>query len=175
MDNPIEKKPRLTADQVKEVLANLSPVESARLRLLAQMRERFTHIPADDLIQTAFERLLSGVRRFPADTPAVRVIDRAMQSIGNSNVYEHDPLVDAEPFDADVVDGEPVMVNVPERNLEAQQELDALYCEDPVAAEVLSARVLGMSPAETQSELKIDATTYATTLRRFARRAAARK
>ena len=50
------------------------------------------------------------------------------------------------------------------------QEIETLFAEDAVGLAVLEAAARGDSAAEVQAQLGLDATTYASTLRRIRRR-----
>lgn len=102
------------------------------------------------------------------------VVASSMKSIVSSQKGSDllDPLCQA--GDLSLVP-EPSVVNVPEAGCAAQNQLDKvfkLFSNDPMAADVLAAKAIGMNPAEAQAALEIDAKTYATTLRRIARRLA---
>ena len=175
MNMPIEKSGAvLTKAQVRTAIDSLTQAGWVRLSAIARGRSRVCKIPPEDLLQTALERLLSGQRTCPCDEPIEKVIVSSIWSIASSQKKSNkvDPLFNADDLE---LASEPETINEPEAACLAQKQLEevfALFANDPLAKDVLTAKALGMAPAETKALLDIDATTYDSTLKRIARRLA---
>ena len=76
----------LSAAEVAAAIRDLPEAGWHRLRKIARFRSRICPMEADDLLQTAFTRALSGERRCPAHVDVIRFLDEAMRSIASDSV-----------------------------------------------------------------------------------------
>ena len=134
-----------------------------------------------ELLHDAIERLLDGRRQWPRNVPLVVFLRETMRSIASDHWRRLDrPVVVAESeMSADgEADGGLVANAVdetaqPERRASAEEtirRIEDAFEGDGQALRVLAAMASGQSPRETQQEIGIDETRYASTLRRIRRR-----
>ena len=171
-----------TRKECAEALRRLSDEDYERLEKLARLRVIGLHaVEWRELLHDAIERLLDGRRQWPRNVPLVVFLRETMRSIASNHWRRLDgPVVVAESeMGADgETDGGPVANAVdetaqPERRASAEEtirRIEEAFEGDGEALRVLAAMASGQSPRETQQEIGIDATRYASTLRRIRRR-----
>jgi len=166
----------LSAEAVADALGALDFDAWARLSVASKVRARVCTMPPEDLLREAITRLRSGRRACPPDVPLIVVIDQVMRSIADAALRSREPLEQNAGYesldDLDVADERTLDPETACLARQVLQQIKDILADDPMAQEVFAAKTLGMSPADTQQELKISAKEYATTLRRIARRLA---
>lgn len=160
-------------------MEQLSPADSARLAQLARLRSLgAVGLEWQDLLHEAFIRVLDGRRRWPRDVPFVAFMAQSMRSIASetrqADMVEFGTLKEHESLDDHGITRMLDRTDItPEREMAGRQmllEIEELFAEDVLGLAVLEALARGDSAGEVQAQLGLDATTYASTLRRIRRR-----
>ena len=165
-----------------EALRALTARDLRQLDDLARVRATgLEPLEGGDLLNEAIARLLDGSRRWPRKVPLVVFLRETMRSIASSYWKRSDKLKEvpesAVPTHAEtgdgVVDAAPDVSMEPEARTSASETLariETLFSGDEDAMTLITGLANGMSPAEIQTEARMDATRYATTRRRIRRR-----
>lgn len=160
-------------------MGRLSTADSARLAQLARLRcLGAVGLEWQDLLHEAFIRVLDGRRRWPRDVPFVAFMAQSMRSIATetrqADMVEFGTLGEHESGDEHGSANALARTDItPERQIAGRQmllKIEALFAEDAIGLAVLAASARGDSADEVQVQLGLDATTYASTLRRIRRR-----
>ncbi len=161
----------LTLSEVRGALNRLRAPEIVRLSLLAQHWARgLRRHDQDDMMNEAFDRVLSGRRPWPSDVPLPAFLSGVMRSIASQWRREdwREPLLERD--EQDTPDGT-------EHDLTAGHEFNDLLfrmrqvlADDPEASGVLNHVLDDTDRAEAQSALSLDATSYDTARRRMVRK-----
>ena len=171
-----------TREECAEALRQLSDEDYERLEKIARLRVIGLHaVEWRELLHDAIARLLDGRRQWPRNVPLVVFLRETMRSIASDHWRRLDgPVVVAESeMGADgEAEGGPVASAVdemaqPERRASAEEtmgQIENAFEGDGEALRVLAAMASGRSPRETQHEIGMDETRYASTLRRIRRR-----
>ena len=171
-----------TREECIEALKALTPRDLQRLNDLARVRATgLEPLEGSDLLQEAIARLLDGSRRWPRKVSLVVFLLQTMRSIANSHWkrLEKSKEVAESTVLSDAVTGDGIVEAAPDVSMEPQARtlasetlarIEGLFSGDEDAMTLISERAKGKSPAEIQTEACMDATRYATTLRRIRRR-----
>lgn len=73
----------LSVDEVREAIRQLGTGDAAKIRQVARWFERRCGMPADDLMQEAFVRMMGGRRRVPRGPDFVAVVLQVIRSIAS--------------------------------------------------------------------------------------------
>lgn len=76
----------LSVDEVREAILQLGKGDAAKIRQAARWFERRCGMPADDLMQEAFVRMLGGSRRVPREPNFVAVVLQVIRSIASGEM-----------------------------------------------------------------------------------------
>lgn len=76
----------LSADEVRETIRQLGKGDAAKIRQAARWFERRCGMPADDLMQEAFVRMVGGSRRVPRGPDFVAVVLQVVRSIASGEL-----------------------------------------------------------------------------------------
>lgn len=76
----------LSVDEVREMIRQLNPVDATKISKTARWFSLRCHIPAEDLRQEAFKRLLSGSRQVRRRVEFVRELSGAIKSIASAEI-----------------------------------------------------------------------------------------
>lgn len=172
---------------VEEVTAALTALPSVELIRLERMANSWVlglpHYQGQDLLQTAFERLVSGSRRWPRGVGFMPFMNQVVRSIFNQYWEAREGAVVvslaselAADSDHDTVVFEELAVdltNRPDEEVSASQlleEIDVLFREDEQAREVLLWQAEGYGKKEIQRDLDLSDTEYDTVTKRIRRR-----
>ena len=172
-----------TRKQCAEALCRLSDEDYERLEKIARLRVIGLHaVEWRELLHDAIERLLDGRRQWPRNVPLVVFLRETMRSIAS----DHWRRLERPAVVAGVGDGcgrrsgrwtrsRPPWTRRRSRNgalppRETIRRIEDAFEGDGEALRVLAAMASGQSPRETQEEIGIDETRYASTLRRIRRR-----
>ena len=171
----------VASDEVAATLAALTRADRARLAQIARMRcLGVVGLEWTDLLNEAFVRMLDGRRRWPRSVPLVAFIAQTMRSIASES--RSDDLLEYGAIEAESMSGvegdAPLRALAhtditPEREVAAQKALeaiDALFADDATGHAVLGGLAEGETASELGARLQLDATQYASTLRRIRRR-----
>jgi len=169
-----------TPDEVAETLGALSPVEIARLNMIARIRAR--HAPSlewRELLHDAIDKALSGSRKWPRHLPFLVFMRETMRSQASEHRRKATfGLVTTEADLAARTDGESVIGQAPsrapsqERDVFARQALNhvlSLFAGDAAVLAVLDGLGKGLDPVEVQKNACITATQYASAQKRIRR------
>ena len=181
-----ESEERLTKAEVAAVLAAFQPADWQRAKIIATtFCAGLTGWAADDLLQEAMVKLLSGARVWPCGIHPLVVLKTVMHSIA-SNVRKHNELspIDAnvvvDPFEVDVDDKTPVahgtLTVTPEDETSGKQQIAALYASlrgDEDLELLVVEWADGIRGAEAREELGWDEKKYDAVRKRLLRRLAA--
>jgi DNA-directed RNA polymerase specialized sigma24 family protein len=165
-----EERAHLSPSEVRRALDRLRPAEILRLSLLAQhWAAGLRQYDADDLLNEAFDRVLSGRRPWPSEVPTPAFFNGVMRSIASQ--WRHgggrETLIE---------DGEEGATEKIEGGLDPDHELNDLLCRmrmsldsDAQALGVFEHILVDSDREEAQTALGIDATGYDTARRRMIR------
>jgi hypothetical protein len=134
---------RLSLCQVERVLASLSDGEMIALMKIARLYARKTPYDKEDLIQEAFARVLSGRRAWTKGTGAVLFLGGVIRSIAWE--WKSEGPLDATPS---------TDLKMEERNAHAAidaTKVVALFDDDPVARNMVTAMMDGARGEELQA------------------------
>ncbi|MDC8759535.1 RNA polymerase sigma factor [Janthinobacterium fluminis] len=181
-----ESEERLTKAEVEAALAAFQAADWQRAKIIATIFcAGLTGWAADDLLQEAMFKLLSGTRVWPRHIHPLVVLKTVMHSIA-SNARKRNELspIDAnvvvDPFEVDVDDKTPAahgtVTVTPEDDTSSKQQIAALYAalggdEDLELLVLIWAD--GMRGAEAREELGWDEKKYDAVRKRLLRRLAA--
>jgi hypothetical protein len=160
----------LTAGEVRRIINRLRGPEILRLAALARtwamgLRQH----DADDLLNEALERVLSGQRPWPSQVPLQTFLSQVMRSIASQWRREdrREPLME---------DEREIALEEESHNPTVAYERDDLVCRmrralcaDPTALGVFDYILADSDRTEAQAALGIDATQYDTARRRMVR------
>lgn len=165
-----EQSTHLTPDEIRRVLARLRPPDIVRLSALARTwATGLRQHDADDLLNEALDRVLSGRRLWPSHLPLPVFLSQVMRSISGQWRRERrrEPLIEDEGTNAPDEQGE---------NPTASHEIDDLIArmrhvlvDDPSGLGVFDHILADSDREEAQAALGIDAARYDTARRRMAR------
>lgn len=168
-------------DEIADAIRGLTPVQWARLRLVAARRAFGRPVEAEDLLQMALASGLDG-RTCPAHVDVVRFLAEAMRSIGDGEV--------------DKARRRPVLVPVPKTGENRDEEVEfpddrptveeqrisdedrdekrapilALFDDDATARDLVEGVMENMTAAELRELTGLDETAYASKRRLIRRR-----
>lgn len=169
-----------TSDEVADALGALSPVEIARLNMIARIRARYApNLEWRDLLHEAIDKALSGTRKWPRHLPFLVFMRETMRS----QVSEHrrkatfglvttEADLPARADGASVIGQAPSQAPSQERDVFARQILDqvfSLFADDTAALSVLEGLAKGLDPVDIQKNADITATQYASAQKRIRR------
>jgi DNA-directed RNA polymerase specialized sigma24 family protein len=165
-----EQSTHLTQDEIRRILARLRPPDIVRLSALAQTwATGLRQYDADDLLNEALDRVLSGRRPWPSHLPLPAFLSQVMRSISSQWRRERrrEPLIEDEGTNASDDKGQ---------NPAALHELGDLIArmrhalaDDLSGLGVFDHILADTDRAEAQAALGIDAARYDTARRRMAR------
>lgn len=129
--------------EVRDAIGRLTPGDKTAMMKIAKIYARKTRYDFEDLVQEAFERILSGRRQWPRDLPSVVFFAGVMRSIAWE--WRDAPP----PQEIDNVDA-----GAPERN--ANSAIDAtkivgIFHDDPIAQRIVVAMMDGARGEELQA------------------------
>jgi DNA-directed RNA polymerase specialized sigma24 family protein len=160
----------LTASEVRRIISRLRGPEILRLSALARtwaigLRQH----GADDLLNEALDRVLSGRRPWPSDVPLPTFLSQIMRSVASQWRREDH----REPLKEDLTDK---MFDEESHNPAARYEMDDLISRmrgalgaDQLALSVFDHILTDIDRKEVQATLGVDATQYDTARRRMVR------
>lgn len=76
----------LSTDEVRNALRAMSPAQAAKVEAISRWFSRKCSVPAEDLRQEAFVRLLSGSRRFPRGAEAAVIVSGTIRSLASEEI-----------------------------------------------------------------------------------------
>jgi len=160
----------LSPDEVRRALDRLRPPDIVRLSLLAHHWARgLGRHDADDLLNEAFDRVLSGRRLWPSDLYTPAFFNGVMRSIASQ--WRHENA--RETF---IEDDEEGATNGIEGGIAPDHDLNDLISRmrqaldgDPEARDILEHILVDSDREEAQVALGLDATAYDTARRRMSR------
>lgn len=76
----------LSTDEVRDALRAMSPAQAAKVEAISRWFSRKCSVPAEDLRQEAFVRLLSGSRRFPRGAEAAVIVSGTIRSLASEEI-----------------------------------------------------------------------------------------
>lgn len=160
----------LTFDEVRRALDRLRPADIVRLTLLARVwASTLARRDADDLLNEAFDRIISGRRPWPADLSLPTFLNGVMRSIAHqwrhedrreALINDDDAIALDQIRDEDQVDY--VMIDLKERMRDA-------LADDPEALGIFTHILADSDREEAQAALGLDAQGYDTARRRMIR------
>lgn len=169
-----------TPDEVADALGALSPVEIARLNMIARIRARYAPgLEWRELLHEAIDKALSGARKWPRHLPFLVFMRETMRS--QASEHRRKATFGLVTTEADLparADGESALGQVPsldpnqERDVFARQILGqvlSLFAGDTAALAVLEGLAKGLDPAEVQQDAGITVTQYASAQKRIRR------
>jgi len=77
---------QLSVDEVRETIRRLGKGDAAKIRQAARWFERRCGMPADDLMQEAFVRMVGGSRHVPRGPDFVAVVLQVIRSIASAEI-----------------------------------------------------------------------------------------
>ena len=160
----------LSLDEVRRTMERLRQADIVRFSVLARNWARgLGRRDADDLLNEAFDRILSGRRPWPSDVGIPAFFNGVMQSIASQ--WRHEDI--REPLVLDVTDG---ASNIFDESPSTDHELNDLLSrmrralkDDPQAQGIMEQILADSGRDEAQAALGIDATSYDTGRRRMIR------
>lgn len=169
-----------TPDEVADALGALSPVEIARMNMIARIRARYAPgLEWRELLHDAIDKALSGKRKWPRHLPFLVFMRETMRS--QASEHRRKAAFGLVTTEADLparADRDSVIGQVPspvpsqERDVFARQMLSqvlSLFECDTAALAVLDGLARGLDPAEVQKNAGITATQYASAQKRIRR------
>lgn len=161
----------LSPSEIRRALDRLRPAEILRLSLLAQHWARgLRQYDADDLLNEAFDRVLSQRRPWPSDVPMPAFFNGVMRSIANQWRRE-------EVRESLIEDHREGATDELEGGLTPDYEINDLLSrmrlaldDDLQARGILEHILMDSSREDAQAALGLDATSYDTARRRMIRR-----
>lgn len=170
----------LSTAEIAEAIRQLSEADWGRLRKVAHRFAR-PDVSANELIQEAFFRSLTGTRRCPRAVSVVRFLAEAMRSVAHgeqekSSTRSEKGLVDVESLElAETITGDDSVT--PETALiEAEgyerivAALQGMFADDEIARNLIEGLDADLSRSEICELLEIDETTYNSKRRTIRRR-----
>lgn len=160
----------LSLDEVRRALNRLRPADIVRLALLARLwASKLDRRDADDLLNEAFDRILSGRRPWRADLPLTSFLNGVMRSIAHQWRHEdhREALIDDDPdhsLDA-IPDERTVDHDITDLKGRMQDALE----DDPEALGVFLHILADSDRDEAQAVLGLDVQGYDTARRRMIR------
>lgn len=76
----------LSTDEVRDALRAMSPAKAAKVEAISRWFSRKCSVPAEDLRQEAFVRLLSGSRRFPRGAEAAVIVSGTIRRLASEEI-----------------------------------------------------------------------------------------
>jgi DNA-directed RNA polymerase specialized sigma24 family protein len=76
----------LSTDEVRDALRAMSPAQAAKIEAIARWFSYKCSVPAEDLRQEAFMRLLSGSRRFPRGAEPAVIVSGTIRSLASEEI-----------------------------------------------------------------------------------------
>jgi DNA-directed RNA polymerase specialized sigma24 family protein len=163
-----------SAQEVARAFSRLGRADIVRLSYLSRIwAKRVDASLADDLLNEAIARALSGRRRWPTVIDLATFMAQSMRSIAHEWRLKRMREV-VIPVD-DIALLAPIALPVQEVEAGISQVRDRVavaFEDDPLALAIFTARLEDQSPSATRERLAIDATQYDTALRRMQRRLA---
>lgn len=169
----------LSVDEVPEAIRQLDKSDAAKIRQAARWFERRCGMPADDLMQEAFVRMLGGSRRVPREPGFVAVVLQVTRSIASG---EMDAIAKGQRKVRSIPNGTdgPEMVDSspsPERMVLSAHDggqilatIDCLIEDDEQLQLLVEGLCDGMLGAELEQLLEVDTKGLATIRKRLKRR-----
>ena len=166
-----ENKYYAASAEARAEIEALSDLDHAKLVVIARYfhKVRLTHTvhSAEDLLQEAIVRTLSGHRRWRRGVTMLKHLDRTMESIsGNLNLEDRMPRAN---FVTAEMEEESIPLDEYLARKEELAEVKTWFSKDPLALNLLIQKAVGMTPSEIQENLGIGSTEYETVLRRIRR------
>jgi len=169
-----------TPDEVADALGALSPVEIARLNMIARIRARYAPgLEWRELLHEAIDKALSGARKWPRHLPFLVFMRETMRSQASEHrrkatfgLVTTEADLPARADDESVIGQAPSRAPSQERDVFARQMLDqvlSLFAGDTAALAVLDGLAKGLDPAEIQKNAGLTATQYASAQKRIRR------
>ena len=160
----------LSHHEVRRALDRLRPADIIRLTLLARVwASTLARREADDLLNEAFDRILSGRRLWPADLPLSAFVNGVMRSIAHQWRHEdrREALMDDD--DSIVLDQIPDVDQVDHAITDLKERMRDALAKDPDALGVFTHILADSDREEAQATLGLDAQGYDTARRRMVR------
>ena len=164
----------LSLSEVRRALDRLRSADVLRLTLLARhWAGGLGQRDPDDLLNEAFDRILSGRRPWPSEISLPAFFSGVMRSIASEWRYKtrREALIDDD-CDSAAEQVEDVQ-SVDHERTDLLRRMRGVLQDDPDAAGVLEHMLADTRRAEAQAVLGLDATAYDTARRRMIRRIAA--
>ncbi len=76
----------LSTDEVRDTLRAMSPAQAAKIEAISRWFSYKCRVPAEDLRQEAFARLLSGSRRFPRGAEPAVIVSGTIRSLASEEI-----------------------------------------------------------------------------------------
>jgi len=76
----------LSTDEVRDALRAMSATQAAKIEAITRWFSRKCNVPAEDLRQEAFKRLLSGSRRFPRGAELTVIVSGTIRSLASEEI-----------------------------------------------------------------------------------------
>ena len=165
-----EQSTHLTSDEIRRILARLRPPDIVRLSALARTwATGLRQHDADDLLNEALDRVLSGRRPWPSHLPLPLFLSQVMRSISGQWRRERrrEPLIEDEGTNAPDEQGEDPIASHEIDDLIARMR--HVLADDPSSLGVFDHILADSDREEAQAALGIDAARYDTARRRMAR------
>lgn len=175
-----------STDEAAAALEQLGTADKVRLEKIARNRVRgLQHVEWSDLLQEAVRRVIEGTRKWPLQVSIVVFMAGVMRSIANEYWEQHyrteeagvlletDAQLPSDSVPVGIIDAAPSSNPGPDRELDAQHELEAieeLFTDDEDALAIVMAKAEGYSPIEIQKEFDMNSTQYASALKKIRRR-----
>lgn len=171
--NPPDKE-YWSVEAIKPLLGGLSDADWVKLNRAAIYRSAIASMSAEDLLQEALERVLSGQRRCPKNVGILVCLKQTMRSIVSASAKSFskkpniDPIPDFEEYTIQESATQEAPKSIEEilcSEGEAQKiksKIMAIFEHDPTSQMILEGRIEEMSAKEIQSMLEIDQKQYQT-------------
>lgn len=168
---------KLSTEEVHRAIANLTPIEMARLLKTARVQAAKTMgaYTAKELLQESFTRAISGDRKWPRQLNALTFFAGrlgVMRSIASSELKQNQlQLVDD--YSEDRIPDVALSLKSAESELTSNMlvsSIFSLFCDDAVAQKMLSAMMTGLRGEQLREKIGLEKTDFESKLRKIRRR-----
>lgn len=171
----------LSTDEVIAALAQLGTADLVRLERLAR-RYGYGEVDWEELLNTAFERVIGGSRKWPRGLPWRAFLPGVLRSIAGEFRNKAKPrastdilatvLQGDDELGRDILESIPSADPPPEEILAAREtlaEIEHMFDDDEHGLAVVLAKADGLSPIEAQAMFGMTATEYDSAMKRVRR------
>ena len=164
------KKASRSTEELEDALQSFSDADWLRVRKTANYLSNRSNLSADDLINEAVIKALSGDRKCPQDVDPIVFLSKAMRSIASNERVKAENLNVSDAEDIDNIGyGSELSVNKKLDEKRCLQKITALFVDDDECSFLLKALEEGHTKKDIIDMMEIDNTTYETIRKRFRR------